>query len=758
MLSLILIPILIGVAMLIGVFAPEILSWVIGQMGGESGLYFYLISLPYIQPIPEQTASFEQGGLPIQAYQVGHVAYSLYGTMQTIAFFLFTIALVVAALVFAFESFRVVGHGTAVNILTSSFFTLVMLFLFPTVWNACAGLINYLTHPYSHVILEPGMLQDVARKMAEFSGGGFTWEGAKNALAQLFLGVFFLVLGFAVTVSVAVMGLLRVFFIGAVCVLMPIMLVLRLIPQIQRIADTFIEVCIGLSVASLVAAVFFRFGYHILYGIAGEPGWVGFSAVIAAIGTVLAAAMMPTILAPRMGWLFSMAGQMVTGATVAGALAITGAATGAAVGGVGGLAGALVGGRAALRAVGVEGPIGIGEVAKAVGARGLLGAFASGALSGGLAGAYGMARGGGSPAGVVRAGVRIAEATRAAHQTAFGRILQDRAGTVFNTMALHNFTEPVSGENATRGEELWSQIKAMSNEDLGRFVADKAGIGSAVENPETARMIGKGLRGRLTTAYERFGPEGIHRFFLNTEQFRNLSDKEKLNKIIDWTKNTKEYEERWRRMVGGEWSAEELKKADFKPQSYQLVLSEVAGKEGVVAGSILIREGTQGLIKGTAKGKINLEEAKNFAKEVKDGNADLTKIVESKGFTLTPAAKKHVNNVFREEFAKKAAEGNPEYLAFMGKLKKAYDQAVNGKTKEVKKLDLPPEKIIEQGGKRAEFLNGRAKSKLEELTSIPPMEEKITKALEEKKKLEEEELLKAIKKTSKNIRDIEEEE
>ena len=756
MLSLILIPILIGVAMLIGVFAPEILSWVIGQMGGESGLYFYLIALPYIQPMPEQTASFEQGGLPIQAYQVGHVAYSLYGTMQTIAFFLFTIALVVAALVFAFESFRVVGHGTAVNILTSSFFTLVMLFLFPTVWNACAGLINYLTHPYSHVILEPGMLQDVARKMAEFSGGGFTWEGAKNALAQLFLGVFFLVLGFAVTVSVAVMGLLRVFFIGAVCVLMPIMLVLRLIPQIQRIADTFIEVCIGLSVASLVAAVFFRFGYHILYGIAGEAGWAGFPAVIAAVGTVLAAAMMPTILAPRMGWLFSMAGQMVTGATVAGALAITGAATGAAIGGIGGVAGAVSGMRGALAAATGQ-PVGIREAAGALGTRGLLGAFASGALSGGLAGAYGMARGGGSPAGVVRAGVRIAEATRAAHQTAFGRVLQDRAGTVFNTMALHNFVEPVSGENAARGEELWSQIKAMSNEDLGRFVADKAGIGSAAENPETAKILGKGLRGRFAIAYEKLGPEAIHRFFLNTEQFRNLSDKEKLDKVKDWVKNTKEYEKKWREMVGGEWSAEELKKADFKPESYRLLLSEAAGKEGVVAGSILIREGTQGLTKGTAKGKINLEEAKKFAERVHKGKEDLSIIVEKKGFTLTPVAKKHVNDVFRETFAKKAVEGNPDYLAFMGKLQNVYEKAKNGQMKEVKKLDVPPERIIEQGVKRAEFLGGTAKSKLEELTKIPSMEEKIAKTLEEKKKLEEEELLKAIKKASKNMRDIEEE-
>jgi len=119
------------------------------------------------------------------------------------------------------------------------------------------------------------------------------------------------------------MGILRIFFIAALVVMMPLLLVLRLIPFTKHVAEELISMLIGLMVSSLFVAIFFAFAYAVLQA---QPQ--SYFAQFGALATLIAGAMMPTVMAPRLGRVFETTAMMATGAVMTGAMVGTMAAGG----------------------------------------------------------------------------------------------------------------------------------------------------------------------------------------------------------------------------------------------------------------------------------------------------------------------------------------------------------------------------------------------------------------------------------------------
>jgi len=69
----------------------------------------------------------------------------VFGLMQTIALAMFAVVLIVAAICYALENFRVVSEGTAANIIMNSVFTLILIFACQYIYNVVAGVINIFT-------------------------------------------------------------------------------------------------------------------------------------------------------------------------------------------------------------------------------------------------------------------------------------------------------------------------------------------------------------------------------------------------------------------------------------------------------------------------------------------------------------------------------------------------------------------------------------------------------------------------------------
>lgn len=351
MLSILLIPVLIAVAGIIYTFAPQIASFLIETLlGGEPGIYGYLIELPLAESPSRLEASSP-------ATSIGPAILNLYGLMKNLSFIIFSIILVVAGLCYALESFTVMSEGTATNIVMGGLFTLIMIFLVLPLYNAAAGFINILTNPSSNWILKEGVIDGLAASIMKpppLPGGG--WEPLAHAAVSFLMSIFFLILVMGVLIVSSIFGILRVFLIGACIAIMPLLLILRLIPLTRRVTESFIEVLIGLMIGSLMVAIFLRFGWEVI------KVWGGLPSMVAAIATLIASALMPTVMAPRIGTLFLVGAGIATHAVSTAASGITLTAAGATVGAVTGAYGSLKSGlepRRAARAALAGGAVGL---------------------------------------------------------------------------------------------------------------------------------------------------------------------------------------------------------------------------------------------------------------------------------------------------------------------------------------------------------------------------------------------------------------
>jgi len=435
-------PLIIGVAAIIFGFlalaislaAPNIANMLLGILGGEQGVYFFLIEIP--------TADANNPGTMTTPIL------NVFDLLRNVALVFFAVVLVIAGLYYALESFRLVSEGTAASIVTGSVFTALMIYLFLPVYNVAAGLINTLTSPDQGYILSPGMIQSLIEWAVRPPPSGHM----ADQTAAFFMSVFFLVMVAVTLISIGILGILRLFFIGAV------VLVLRLIPLTRRIAESFIDMLIGLMLSSLVAAIFLRFGYEVL----NAGSFTGLAGSVVAWGTLIASAMMPTVLAPRprLGSVFMTTTGMVTAAMSTATIGTIGTLSGIAVGTV-------RGGAAAAQAV-KTGTLESWKAPFAALRSGVTTAapFVTGALTGRFAGAIPTVGGipslGGTAAAAAESRQRLA--------THLDMFLKERAGTATEAlMSALPFVKISPLASEADGLRWKEKIAEMSDEEAGKF-------------------------------------------------------------------------------------------------------------------------------------------------------------------------------------------------------------------------------------------------------------------------------------------------
>jgi hypothetical protein len=578
----ILLAVFLGLAALVWALAPQIAELLLGAMGGERGAYFFLVELP--------TADATATGT------IGPAVTNVFELMRNVAFVFFAVVLVVAGLCYALESFRVMGEGTAANIITGSFFTLIAIFLVIPLYNAVAGLLNFLTSPGSGAILQPGMIQKVIE--VAMRPPAATWQ---DQVVSFFMAVFFLIMVAVSLIAVGILGTLRIFFVGACLAIMPLLLVMRLIPLTRRIGESFIEMLIGLMVASLMSAIFLRFGFEVV------NQWTGLMATVAAVGTLIAAAMIPTVLAPRLGGLFMTAAGVTTAAisTAAGATAVIagGAALGATTGLLHGLA------APASMVTPLAGSRTLGRAGLAL--RGALlgaGAGAGSGLKSAFTGGLTMGLGGlavPSPQAVTRG---LASGTGAAHGLSHD-FLAKRAGSAAGALLQRFAEQPFPGEDSHLGLEWYNnEVANRPAEDVGRSFASKLGLEDKLKEEKAHRMLGQTVQGFLDE--HKSSPEKLDRVRLWLDKFEGMSPQERAELVSGAVAGAAAF---------GSPLVAQLSALDRDPSRFSgLFSSAVMGEPGLVAKARLYQL-TRLRFKPS---RLSDEEGENFAKEILGWSAE----------------------------------------------------------------------------------------------------------------------------------------
>ncbi|MEP0826854.1 MAG: hypothetical protein HRF40_15395, partial [Nitrososphaera sp.] len=290
-------------------------AYLIDSLGGEHGIYFFLVYLPIV---PDAASSFYLASGVSSNDTVGLAIQSVFASVQNISLVFYVFVLTFAGLSYAFESIRIMKEGTSSTILSESLVTLVLMFVALPIYNVAASMINVITVPDSNLILRQGDIMGIIKSTISPPAV----DPAQSVLSSI-MSVFVFILDLLALVSIAVFGALRIFFVGALVAMLPLLLVLRMLPLTRNPANSLIEMLVGLMLSSLMAAIFLRFGFEV------SSQWGGLLSTLAGFGTLVSASLMPTVLAPRIGNVFSSTAGMVataaTGATVVGSFAGAGA-------------------------------------------------------------------------------------------------------------------------------------------------------------------------------------------------------------------------------------------------------------------------------------------------------------------------------------------------------------------------------------------------------------------------------------------------
>jgi len=283
-------------------------------LGGQNGIYNLLIELPAPNnPDGTTYALWNQAIMP------------LYWKVTYVVLIFFVFVIFIAGLEWMFENFRIMREGTAISLLTGAALTLILLYLFPPIYGFVAEIINNITYPANNMLLPNGAIYTVIRATI-----AATPTAGLSEIPAIILSVIMFVLDLIVLLMIGIMGILRIFFIAALVVMMPLLLVLRLIPFTKHVAEELMSMLIGLMVSSMFVAVFFAFAYAVV------NSQTSYFAQFGALATLIAGAMMPTVMAPRLGRVFETTAMMATGAVMTGAMVGTMAAGGVVAGGVSG--------------------------------------------------------------------------------------------------------------------------------------------------------------------------------------------------------------------------------------------------------------------------------------------------------------------------------------------------------------------------------------------------------------------------------------
>jgi hypothetical protein len=430
--------------------APAIMSTLFSIIiGGPNGIYSYLLELPLITAPPSSGGTFGQ--------QLGVPMLKVFGLMQTIALAMFAVVLMVAAICYVLENFRIMNEGTAANIVMNSVFTVILIFACQPIYNAVAGAINLFVG-WSDVgglgLLIPS--GNTIETIVGYATGGIGTVPLPNM--DPFTGFFFsgilIMLVASILMLTLVMGVTRLFFTGVLAAVLPLILVLRLIPLTKHFADTLLQDLVGFMFASVMASIVLLFGYQILISTSLNP----LTQILIAIITLFAAAYMSTVFVGKFGALGMAAANLVGGAVTTAAGAALGMAGGAIFGGGGAMASRLGGlaGRGLTKT----------EMLEQAG-RG----FVSGAVPGAVGGFLLAGGGGGGRLALGAVGMRGMGRAVMGSMDAQKRVTQDflnnRAGSTLGAVLYKNSAGDVLPSATPETGALFVEgLEKQSNEDI----------------------------------------------------------------------------------------------------------------------------------------------------------------------------------------------------------------------------------------------------------------------------------------------------
>ncbi|MCS7098204.1 MAG: hypothetical protein NZ922_04430 [Candidatus Methanomethyliaceae archaeon] len=318
------------VAGAITMLIPQLSQSLLGAINAANNVYALLIEIP--RPLWDNNIYlFPQliESNPISGYSnfIGTSMTNFYAASRMASFILLVFVIIIAGISYFLQNFKIVSEGTAMRVFTGSIMCIVLIYLFPPIYDAIAALVNSLTYPSPYGILKPGMINEILLHASTIIPTSLDDVG--SALVGIFMNLMLFIFTLITYVSLVIMGILRIFFIGATFALMPILLVLRLLPFIDKIADVFIQVIVGGILASIIVSLFFAFGYDVIT----SPTISGLMKTLISIGILMSSSLMLTFLIPTLGSMMSTITTAITGAitgaTIGGVAITTGAAAGA---------------------------------------------------------------------------------------------------------------------------------------------------------------------------------------------------------------------------------------------------------------------------------------------------------------------------------------------------------------------------------------------------------------------------------------------
>lgn len=245
-----------------------------------------------------------------------------YGLFQFLSLIGLAVAFVMIGFSFILEQFNIIQEGTAYRTISESIFTIVLIFAFPLIFNIVAMVLNGMNSYVCTVTASNGNvvgLTGISETLVGTAGNIHLIEGWMIGDIVSIIGkLLFSSLVLMSVISAALSGIMRIVLIGALASIFPLMLVIRLIPFMRRVANIVFESLFGLVFVSMLSAIMFRFAFVLIDSpqLTYTLKWGISMAFLSIIG------MLVTTLAPALGKMIMRAGQNV-GTAVAGSMIAT---------------------------------------------------------------------------------------------------------------------------------------------------------------------------------------------------------------------------------------------------------------------------------------------------------------------------------------------------------------------------------------------------------------------------------------------------
>jgi hypothetical protein len=328
MLSLLaIIPIITIIISIINLAFPSLVEGIINALNLPQSIYSLLIEIP--RPFwDESIYGFSPLTNSSYNFMIGTSMTYLYAGSRIVAFYLLAFLIIIAAFSFLLQNFKLISEGTAFRILTGTITSIILIYLFPIIYDAIAAIINYITFPSPNGIIPSNAIEEI---LSYASSVKWTLESDPSSiLAAGIMNIFLFIYVLITYISIIIMGIFRIFLIGIIYALIPILIVMRLIPYVDRIADLLIQVLIGGILASVIVAFFFTFGYSVITNASISE----LMKTLISLGILLISSLIMTILIPHLGSLVISISSTVTGATTGAIMSGIGVITGSTIAGL----------------------------------------------------------------------------------------------------------------------------------------------------------------------------------------------------------------------------------------------------------------------------------------------------------------------------------------------------------------------------------------------------------------------------------------